>query len=245
MAGQSGQAGADRKRRYRTTAILWILIWGMAGTGVLLMRNAMQRGAESAEAAYERTKKETAETVYEKFYGMYYKLAERENHVRNTAVIRIEGSRERTTLEVLKAYDVAFIAEEPQDNDENITVWLEVPGEAAFAVDLSVSEFLADNIRGCVIVRAPAPEITMCAIDNGNIQRLYWDNDWRNDSISRGEALARRHEKEADRLLREAFGSNRDFARSAEDAAENLLTDLVRSWNPDIPDLQVVVEFVE
>lgn len=226
-------------------AVLWILIFLMTGMGALLIRDTMRRGAESAGIAYERVKKETADTVYERFYETYYELAERENHVRNTAVIRIEGIRERAGLEVLHVYDVAFIVEDPRDNDENIAVWLEVPGEAVFTVDLSVGEFLADYMRGCVIVRAPLPEITTYAIDYGHIRRLYWDNDWRNDSILQGEALARKHEKEADRLLREAFASNQDFARSARDAAEILLADLVRSWNPDIPDLQVIVEFVE
>lgn len=202
-------------------------------------------GVEAAETAFSRTKEEAEAKAYQDFYDRAYNKAEKENRVSNEVKIFIDKIKEVARLEVLVVRDVEFVAENAEDNKENITSWIEVAGEGIFTVDLTVGEVLVDKGRQYVIVRVPEPKLTEYAIDHDSIRVLKWENDWWNDSIAKGEALAQKNMSEADALIKKEFTSNQRYYQAAKASAENLIVNFVKELNPHLPELKVIVEFME
>lgn len=235
----------NKKKRYIFVAILITASLLLAcGSAWLIFRSA-EVGVEAAQMAFARTKEEAEMETYQSFYKKGYDRAEQSNHVSNEATIFIEKIQEVAKLEVLKVKDVEFIVEDAGDNDKNITSWLEVAGEGVFTVDLAVGEFLVDNLRRCVVVRVPEPRLTECVIDYDSVRLLKWDNDWWNDSIADGENLARKNMDEAFALIKKELTSNQRYFQAAKTSAENLIVNFIKELNSDIPELEVVVEFME
>ncbi len=58
-----------------------------------------------------------------------------------------------------------------------------------------------------------------------------------------GEILARNQLSEAKQKIQEDFEANEQYSKLAETSTEATLAALIRGINPDIPDLQVAVEF--
>ena len=227
------------KDKVGTTVILVIIFI----LSVFFISKAIGKGtmalAESYNAAYASEKEKTYSELYEK----YYNRAEAEYHVSNRVSISVEDLKETAALEVLKVSDIEYVIEDGADNKDNITTWLEVPGEGVFVVDLQKAEFIVDDERQFVRVRAPYPEITNITIDYKNVQNLIFKNDIFNDSDRVGEDLAREMLKEAYELFEDEFTSNQYFYGTAENIAKISVECLVRQFNPDVPNLTVEVEF--
>ena len=151
--------------------------------------------------------------------------------------------KETANLEVLNVSDTEYIVSEDKDNGKGITSWLEVPGQGTYIVNLQAAEFIVDNEREYVLVRAPYPEITNISIDYGNVKKLLFKNNIFDDSYSVGEDLARAQLNSADLLIKKEFASNQHFYLSAQDAAVSSIQCLVKQLNPKLPDLTVDVEF--
>lgn len=129
------------------------------------------------------------------------------------------------------------------NNSGNVTAWLEVEGEGTFVVDLQATEFIIDNDRHYVLVRIPNPELTNINIIK-TTRRLFAD-DWRDGSYREGVDLALKQRNEASLQIQKALLSNQYIFSSAKDVAVAMIGNLVKQFNPDIPDLQVDVEFME
>ena len=200
-------------------------------------------GVSALKDSYKATYEDEKKTAYDAQYDKYYKQAEKDYHVANRAAISVKELKETANLEVLNVSDTEYIVSEDKDNGKGITSWLEVPGQGTYIVNLQAAEFIVDNEREYVLVRAPYPEITNISIDYGNVKKLLFKNNIFDDSYSVGEDLARAQLNSADLLIKKEFASNQHFYLSAQDAAVSSIQCLVKQLNPKLPDLTVDVEF--
>lgn len=213
----------------------------LCGISFCLIRDTVKRGTAAANEAYVSTKDDTEKRIYQRFYD----AAEAQYHTSNDVSISVDSIREEAKLEVLKVSDVEYIIQEGNKSNNGITSWLEVPGEGVFTVDLQVSEFIIDNKHHYILARIPNPVLSECRVLYQDAVQLEYKNDIFNDSIKVGEDLARKQFKEAYMRIMTEFTSNPNFFDSARSAAETIVVNLIKSFNPDIPDLVVEVNFIE
>lgn len=210
---------------------------------LLLLNGMMNVGARALTDSYSTAYEAEKQSTYDFFYDQFFKVAEEKYHVSNRINVYIENLTEEQKLEVLKVSDIEYIINNRGDTEGNIVSWLEVPGEGVFVVDLKAADFIVDNDRSHVHVRAPYPELTNVKIDYKNVNQLLFEDDMFNGSFKQGEDLARAQLKEADTLIKKAFLSNPHFYSSAQKAAEKTIINLVRELNPRVEGLVVEVEF--
>ncbi len=223
--------------------ICLILAVAIFATGAWYLVDTIRRGGETAKNAYEKAKKEAEEEVYQGFYDTAYASAERKYHVSNRVSIEVEAVKEEAKLEVLKVSDVEYVVKTKDDNDENIDAWVEFYGEGVYTVDMRACEFIIDEYRQYVLVRAPKPVLTNCRITKTN--EILWKNDFFNESISEGVEVAIDMRKAGQTKLSNYMKSNARFFDSAKKSATAIISDLVKSLNSDLPDLTVDVELVD
>ena len=168
---------------------------------------------------------------------------ERKYHVNNTTTIGIGNISENQKLEVLRVSDVEFIIVEGENNDNNITSWLEIPGDGVYTVDLKGAEYIVDEENSYVLVRVPNPELDHVSIDYENVKKLLFKNDILNDSYSVGAELAKEMLDQGDLLIRKEFSSNQNYYKNAQDSAVSSIQYIVKQFNRDVEDLVVDVEF--
>ena len=233
----------EEKKSGKATVIAAALIAVMVLAGIFLLKSVIDSGASALMDSYRESYESEKNTVFQSWYDRFFNKAEKEYHVSNRVAISIGEVRETAKLEVLKVSDTEYIIEQKDDNGSGITAWLEVPGEGTFVVDLQNAEFIIDDERAHVLVKAPKPELTNIAIDYANVEKLFFRNDGFNDSIRIGEDLARKQLSEADLLIKKEFMSNQHFYQSAQNAGRSAIEYLVRQFNPDLPDLTVEVEY--
>lgn len=224
-----------------TIAIVLLLIMGVVT--VFLAKGIIGAGASALFNSYNNAYTSEREAASQAQYNKYYARAKQEYHVRNRATISIGDLRETAALEVLTVSDVEYVIEDSSSNSNGITSWLEVPGQGIYIVNLQAAEFIVDNERAYVLVRAPYPELTNIAINYANVQKLFFKNDLLNDSYKVGEDLARKQLGAADALIKKEFASNQHFYLSAQEAARSTIQCLVKQFNPEVTDLTVEVEF--
>ena len=213
--------------------------------GVYTIVKALGIGTNSVSMAYETARDQALSEMSEKFHQMGYDKGETEYHVSNKATLSVETIKETAKLEVLQVSDIEFIAVDEDENNANITAVLEVPGTGIYTVDLEAAEFVVDKNRSYVLVRVQQPELSECKINYGGVNKLYFENDLFNDSISVGEDLAREMLKDAYLRIHNEFASNARYYSNAQTSAENLIRNMVKELNPTVEGLIVDVEFVD
>ena len=244
MESKERKNGLDIIKKKKKEIIIAIIIVSVILIVVFLI-SALKRGVNAFHNTYKEVESQAKEKTNKDFYQWGYQAAEKENHVSNRAGISVENIKETANLEVLEVRDVEFVFQGADENDKNITVWLEVPGTGVFTVDLQASEFIVDNKRNYVLVRVPKIELSECKVDYANVNKLRFENDIFNDSIAVGEDMAQEMLKDGYLLIQKEFLSNQWYYNSAESAAENLITNMIKEVNFNISDLQVEVEFME
>lgn len=220
------------------------VFYGLFIVALALLVLALFIAVKTSKSAYVESKSAAHDRVYAGFYDKAYNYAERSNHVSNRISISLGDVRETANLRVLEVTDVEYIIENEDDNNDGISAWLEVPGKGFFTVDLQTSEFLVDEERREVVVRVNEPVLSDFTIDYQNVNELDFSNSGGNDSISVGEDIARKQCREAYSELHTAFLSDQNYLESAKRSAENIITNLIKQLNPDIPDLSVIVEYM-
>ena len=221
--------------------IAFLALFGMGG----LLYFSFERGTHAVREAFENEKTAAEEAVYHGFYEQGYRAGEKEYHVKNRAVITLGNIRETSVLEVLSVSDIAFIIQDPDLKNGETLSWLQVPGTGVFTVNLAAGEFLADDARSLVYVRLPRPELLPAniTIDHANVKPLRFKSSELLTSVGDGERLAGKQLNEARTKITEDIASNLQFYEYAEESARTLLENLIRQVNPDIPDLNVEIEF--
>ena len=227
--------------------VLWIIIF-LVTAGLFWMLGA-QRMAAAIKTTYSDAKEQAKQSVYDSYYQASYEKAEAKYHVSNRVEISVSSVREQPQLEVLKSLNTKYEFSGPEDNENGLTAWLEVPVEGIFTVDLSVAEFLVDNDRQFVRVRVPKPELRSFSIDYPNVKKLLFDYDSALDrmvfdkSYTIGIHLAQTQLTNAYVSLRDEMACNQDLLKRARSSAELLLKSMIAGANPEVPGLTVEVEF--
>lgn len=203
---------------------------------IIIVRSGMMYIKDSYQTAEQNT--------YNSIYQTAFDSAETRNHVSNYAIISVEGIQEVSRLEVLTVSDSKFVIKNADENDKTIS-WLEVQGTGVYTVDLSVSEFMVDSERGYVLARIPKPVLAECKVSDTGKQFWKDASNIFNGSAADGVHLAQSQMSEGKLILEDAMRQNRRFNEESKKAAVNMVESLVRQLNPNIPDLQVEVEFIE
>lgn len=229
------------KKQSITISLIVIVV--LTAACLWLLKNSISIGAEALFSNYNTTYDLEKDAMYQDLYKFAFDRAERNYHVSNRVVISIGNLEKSGKLEVLKANCVEFITTDRDSNYGNVTAWLEVTGEGVFVVDLKASEFIVDNGRRYVLVRIPYPELTNVTITK-TIKRWFKD-DWKNGSYDEGVDLALKQRNEANLRIKKSLMSNQYIYSSSQDVAKNMIANLVKQFNSDIPDLTVEVEFID
>ena len=242
------QTNPDRKpprlklsKTSKDKVILGIVVMGILS--LIISFVAFRIGVSTLKSSYKTTFEKEKEAAYNTQYEKYFTQAEKEYHVSNRTKITVDDLKETANLEVLEVSDTEYIISENEDNGNGISSWLEVPGHGTYIVNLQAAEFIVDDEREYVLVRAPYPEITNISIDYSNVNKLLFKNNIFNDSYSVGEDLARSQLNSADLLIKKEFASNQHFYLNAQEAAVSSIQCLVKQLNPKLPDMTVDVEF--
>jgi len=197
------------------------------------------RGFKRMKDSYDSSQQD----AYSNFYQTAYDFAEKQNHVSNHALVSIDVAQEVSRLEVLSVSDSEFVIKEADKGDPTV-FWLEVQGKGVFTVDLSACEFITDSERQYVLVKVPKPVLTEYSV-SGTGKQFWKRNSIFNGSVADGVRLSQKQMSEGRVKLEDSMKQNRGFYEAAKNAAVDMIGSLVRKWNPNIPDLQVDVEFFE
>lgn len=249
------EINVDFLKRKKNFIITSVVLAAFLCVGVFLLGNGLSILIETYRSEYEAAEEEKENEVYNEFWERSFELAEANYHVSNRVTIQIERIQEEAKLEVLRASDVSYqIYDESKGNipvvswvqgmlQGDTTVWLEVPASGIFTVDLQKSEFIIDNDRKYVLIRVPKPELTEFGIDEENVKPLHIaEKGWTN--VSLGEDKTRELLQNAELSIRQGILENQENYKRAEASTANILENLVKGLNPDIPDLIVEVEFM-
>ena len=139
---------------------------------------------------------------------------------------------------VLSVSDVEYVI------DEESNYWLEVNGEGVFAVDMSLSEVVTDQSNSYVLVRVPFPVLSDVKISSSK-PLLLTKEGLVDGNNSEGTKQAMEMLDEGYENLETYMGTSRYFYETAKSNAESVIAALVKECNPDIPDLNVLVEFFD
>ncbi len=246
--GESVNKKSKKKRKNSATknyvrALLMLIIAIIVAAGAfVLFSQTAKKAAGSAKEAYNNSKNLKADEIYSEYYQNAFDKAEKKYHVSNRAAIDITSIKELSNLEVLSVSDVEYIVSEKEYDKGDI--WVEFKGEGVYTIDMSLCEVITDDERSAVLVRIPSPVLTHVRIKESNVL-LYKDKSLRNYSIDDGADLAKEMESKGFEQLRTYMKTNPNFYESAKNSAESLLTTLVKECNPDIPDLNVIIEFYD
>lgn len=247
--GSSNRAlkkGMPRAKKWNADAAINIILLAafivIAVIGACIVSGGVSKGAEMMLNSYNSAFEAERDAAYQSFYQSAFDRAEQKYHVSNTVLISVGNLQETQKLEVLRASDVEFIIESREDNSGNVTAWLEVAGEGVFTIDLQAAEYSIDNGRRYVLVRILEPELENIAITKTT--KKFFKDDWADGSYSEGVDLALRQRQEAILRIKQALLSNQYVFENAKKVAISTIQNLVKQFNPDIPDIIVDVEFM-
>ncbi len=235
-----------KKHQMPIVSILTIGIVATVLCSNILLRQAVWKGVDSAVHSYAEAKDKTYQTTYQEYENVGFSIAEANHHVSNSVLIDIAEIKKTAKLEILRVQDTEFIIENAEDNDENITAWLQVSGNGVFTIDLQTAQFLTNQEKKSVIIKLPKPQLTECTLDEGSIEKLLFKNQiFQNETPREGESLADKQTKEAYARIKDEFMTNPIYVKSAEQSAENILCSWIKELNQDIPELTVEIKFVD
>lgn len=220
--------------------------------GIVVYRGAAEKFVTALGESYRQTSNAAAEETYNRFYESSFNTAEAKNHVKNQVSISVGSLREDTELQVLKVQDVEYAFGTLSNKEEK---WLRATGSAVFTVNLAASEFVIDDARQHVLVRIPKPEagsfdLEVEAPDDISPKQSKSFVDQITGIFAGDRAIegAHLHDKlrgEAYAKLQKEVASSPEFYQAAKDNAIITITNIVKSLNPEIPELKVEVEFFE
>lgn len=202
---------------------------------------AFDTAAQNCKSAYNQSQSNAADAVYQAFYDKSYAFAEQRHHLTNHVDIVLESLKEESNLEVLSVTD----SEVSIQSNENIESWVQGTGTGVFTVDLTQADFIADNDRQFVLVKLPEPQFSQFHLDPEEPKFLAINGIFKNGNLQEGNELADKQRKECADLIKKHIRNTPRYLEIAKSSATRIVTDLIQSLNPDMPQLQVCVEFFE
>lgn len=223
----------------------FIIAFHFINTGDEIMLDTASKGYSAGKEAYENAKTQAAEEVYQNYYDSSYTYAERKNHVSNLTLITITQVEKINQLEVLKVSKNTVVVENSSDNASGTFSWLSLTGSAVYVVNLDMAEYLIDQHRSTVIVRIPKPTFEYQSINEIDNLTTHTKKKINNGSINEGETIAQNLINKGNEELLSELQADQDSPQKAKESAVSLITSLVKQANPEIPNLQVTVEFMD
>lgn len=172
-----------------------------------------------------------------------YFSAKSSKKVETVINISLAGIENHSILEVLTIRTSEVIVDNATENIQKIDAWTEYTGQGVFTLDVANSEFLIDQARRRVIVRTPDVVLSdNFTLDYGETRELFFNNNWTNDSYKDGADLAQSQLERAYTKILDTIANNPYYYDTARSSAERIITSLIKGFNKDIKDLDVVVE---
>lgn len=172
-----------------------------------------------------------------------YFSAKSSKKVETVINISLAGIENHSILEVLTIRTSEVIVDSATENIQKIDAWTEYTGQGVFTLDVANSEFLIDQARRRVIVRTPDVVLSdNFTLDYGETRELFFNNNWTNDSYKDGADLAQSQLERAYTKILDTIANNPYYYDTARSSAERIIKSLIKGFNKDIKDLDVVVE---
>ena len=172
-----------------------------------------------------------------------YMKARNDRTIVSNATITVAALEKHSELEVLTIRASEVIVDNASDNPQRIDAWTECTGSGIFTLDIAKSEFIIDQARKRVIVRTPDVVLSdNFTLDYGETRELFFNNNWSDDSYSDGADLAESQLKRAYTSILDTIANNPYYYETARSSAVRIITSLIRGFNKDVENLDVVVE---
>lgn len=244
-----GEVRTEKESRVKSRHILigLAVLFGVAalvltGVSVAIRLNAISEAADDAAGAFSAGFSEKSGEVREAMGAKGFEDGFEDFRTVNDVTIRLEDVRKTAKLEVMKVSSVVYI-HDTGALEGKVVAWLKVSGTGVYTVDMTAGEYVVDNGNRYVLVRVPEPELSQVEVTDKE-KKLYRDKRWfTNGDPGQGVDLAIAQLAQAQTELTEDIRNNRYANDSLENNARIVISALVRSLNPDIPDLAVDVEF--
>lgn len=241
---------------------IWALLgsFGLIALSVFLLVDAVAVSVGTAVNSFRDKVSETSEEISKKFYQFSYEYAEKKTHVSNRATIELGDIQMQSNLQVLQVSDVYYEIFPKEKRDllgdlinfipdlfkEDVTLWMEVPCEGIFTVNLETAEFITDPENSYVLVRLFEPEMTNFSIryDMVDLQPSEIAKKLKGDAKF-GADKARELLKDADLQMKQKLKNDPERFTKAKESTRIFLTTLIKELNPDFENLTVDIEFME
>lgn len=197
---------------------------------------------------YQNAKTNTTETIRREAYNTVYDISEGAHHTSNRALILLDDIHEIAELEVLQISTSDIYISDEEDKSRQQTIWYKMSGTGTYTVNLQMTEFIVDNERQHVLVKAPLPSITK--FKEGKPEELLYHDErfWpsqRNNNVEQGELTAQKMLFKARTAMMKSLESNDAYFEAAKNSAVRLITTMIKSMNPSMKNLKVTVVFDE
>ncbi len=252
----------ERKKGKAVWTILLLAFVAIAVLAVLFLlyfwKEQKQKTVDDNLAAYQEQVQETNSAAYDRSYDHAYQQAMEEFGISGDVLIEVGRVQAISELEVLEINLSEYAI---RKNDEGNTVWLSIPVQGVYAVNLEQGEYLVDQARATVTVRLPDPQLTNMTLDYAHEEQLLFTADgvksdfieqfislFKDDagnSYADGRALYDAMHEEVYENARIKMNTDPDYLQTARTSAVQLVEQLVKQVNSDIPGLTVIVEFME
>ncbi len=234
----------ENKPENHLALILLIVTVALILASLFVIYIGFKNGAVNLQNQYV----DSAKTAKDKMYQIFYNSGKENYHVEHIVTVTFEGIRKVNKLEVYHVSDVEYLPVLDENNDQNTAV-LETPGKGVFTVDLSLAEINVDKDRRHILIRVPTPELSNYSLDYDNIKIFkltgkegFWES-FSDGSYAEGTEKAEKALQEAQLMVKESFTTNPLFYENLNSSAKTMISSLIKSLNPEIPDLKVDVEF--
>ena len=229
----------NNEKTTKAIKINWFIIGSILVivASAILIAISSRTTLKSFNQAVEAEKEKTSQ----KMHDVAYDYAEEEYHVSNDMTIIMTDIQEKASLEVLQVTDTEVVIE--KDDKNGIEEWYEFSGKGVYTVDLKNAEYIVDNKHKTVTVRIASPELTNVTIVDEETEKLFSANKGGNDTYSDGVTLEINAKKEGEKLIKNEFNKKIYFEK-AQESAEQTIAGLVYEFNPNVTDINVIVEFV-
>lgn len=231
---------------------------------IISVSNFRDRNAKKLEGfqeTYGGAYAQAHDNVYNGFYDAAYADSEKRHHISNEVLISVGDLRKNAELEVLEvvASDIkeytfdnefsgaarvvsAFIGKEIQAEG---VAWLEGMCGGVFSVDLNAAEIVIDDENKYVLVRIPSPtlEFTTTSFEVKHLSNGTVNDNIFNGSTKFGLEEAMNDTADMTAHLHDVLNENHSYREIARSSAQTMIINMIKSVNPDIPDLEVEVKF--
>ena len=238
-----GKSETKKITPYIFSAVIFVIALAVVLFAVLKFQNAIKVGAAAGMETYLSEEERIQNEVYNSYYQSALERAEAQNHVQNRVTIQIENITQVQKLEVISVRTDEYVIRKGEDHPEDgITCWYKVSVSGVYTVNLDYANCVVNDELKYVCVNIPCPELTVFH-EPAKSEQILKINKGKNESYRVGEALIAELEEEGYTKAEASLINNQDYFTKAKNNAKENIESLIKSLNPEIPDLKVEVNF--